>query len=161
MSATTDEPAGNTALGIARRYFGTQHPLFRVMGVDIVGVEKGRAECSMPCTPAMQDHRGALHRGAMVTLLDNTCGLAIFAALGTVKPIATIDLRVDYLRPLPPGAGIRCIVECIARTETVAFISGRALTLDEASIPLAAVSGSFAIDTLGPPLDGFLPKVSP
>lgn len=144
-------------LDMVRQYFGSQHPLFRAMDATIVGIEKGQAVCTMPCTPRMQDGRGALHRGAMVTLLDNTCGLAIFAHLGTVKPIATIDLRVDYLRPMPPGVGVRCVVECIGTTDTVAWINGRALTLDDAALPLAAVTGSFAINTLGPSLDNLLP----
>lgn len=146
--------AGMSPLDMVRRYFGTQHPLFKAMGIDIVAVEDGRAEMTMPCTPRMQDGRGALHRGAMVTLLDNTCGLAIFSALGTVQPIATIDLRVDYFRPLPPGTGIRCVVECVNTTTTVACISGRATTDDSAATPLAAVNGTFAINTQGPALAG-------
>lgn len=144
-------------LELVRQYFGTQHPLFRAMDATIVGIENGQAVCTMPCTPRMQDGRGALHRGAMVTLLDNTCGLSIFAKLGTVKPIATIDLRVDYLATIPPGVGVRCQVECIGATETVAYINGRALTLDDAALPLAAVTGTFAINTLGPSLDNLVP----
>lgn len=98
-TATTDEPAGNTALGIARRYFGTQHPLFRVMGVDIVGVDKGRAECSMPCTPAMQDHRGALPECATMTFdyLRPAFAKTLVAVAHTVragKRITTVSVQL-------------------------------------------------------------------
>lgn len=51
---------------------------------------------------ALRSTRG-LHRGVVVTLLDTNCGLAIFSRLGDMRPIATIDLRVDFIRPVPAG----------------------------------------------------------
>lgn len=126
------------------------------MGIRIIGVTDGCAQLAMPCTPRMCDARGALHRGAMVTMLDNACGLSIFAALGYVTPVATIDLRVDYLRDIPPHSGIRCAVRCIRHSPTVAWIRGEALTDDAAGDVLAAVTGTFAINTMGPALEGML-----
>ncbi len=140
-------------LDVVTRFFGEQHPLFRAMGVRIIGVDGDGARLAMPCMPRMCDARGALHRGAMVTMLDNTCGLSIFAALGHVTPVATIDLRVDYLRDIPPQTGIRCAVSCIRHTSTVAWIRGEAVTDDDAALLLATVTGTFAINTMGPPLE--------
>lgn len=157
MGGTNEAGGLPPPLELVRMYFGTRHPLFRAMDISIVSMTDGRAEMTMPCTPGMCDARGALHRGAMVTLLDNTCGLSIFSALGTVRAIATIDLRVDYFHALPPGVGVRTVVDCVNTTETVAYISGRACTLDEAALPLAAVTGTFAINTMGPALEGILP----
>lgn len=133
----------------ARLFFGSNHTLFEAMGIDIAYISKGRAEMTMPYSGLLSDHRGALHRGALVTLLDTTCGLAIFSALQTMRPIATIDLRVDYLRLIPEGVGIRAFVDCVATTATTAFIVGRALA-DGHGEPIATVAGSFAIDTMGP-----------
>jgi uncharacterized protein (TIGR00369 family) len=136
----------------AQVFFGNNHPLFSSMGIRVVGLDSPHAEMSMPFSAAFSDFNGALHRGAMVTLLDTTCGLAIFSKLKSMRPIATIDLRVDYLRPIPVGAGLRAIVECVATTDTIAFILGRALA-DGTDEPVATVSGSFAIDTMGPSFD--------
>ena len=133
-------------------FFGSHHPLFKTMGIDIARIDNGTAEMAMPFSMRLSDHRGALHRGALVTLLDTTCGLAIFSALQSMRPIATIDLRIDYLRSIPTGVGIRAVVDCVATTATVAFIVGKALAegLEE---PVATVAGSFAIDTMGPSFD--------
>lgn len=144
-------------LEAAKAFFGNTHPLFNIMGVDIAHIDKGLAEMVMPYSGQLSDHRGALHRGALVTLLDTTCGLAIFSALQTMRPIATIDLRVDYLRPVPAGVGIRAIVNCVATTKTVAYIVGRALAGDDME-PVATVAGSFAIDTMGPAFDSGMAK---
>ncbi|MFZ5560547.1 MAG: PaaI family thioesterase [Pseudomonadota bacterium] len=134
---------------MARAFFGSQHPLFGAFGIDVVAVADARAEMTMPFSEKLADGRGALHRGPLVTLLDTTCGLAIFSALRSLRPIATIDLRVDYLRPIPAGSGLRAVVECIGWTDSVAFIAGRGYALGDEK-PLATVNGSFAIDTLGP-----------
>lgn len=136
----------------AKVFFGSHHPLFKTMGIDIARIDNGKAEMTMPFSMRLSDHRGALHRGALVTLLDTTCGLAIFSALQTMRPIATIDLRVDYLRPTPTGVGIRAVVDCVATTATVAFIVGKALAEGQEE-PVATVAGSFAIDTMGPSFD--------
>lgn len=145
------------ALDVVRQYFGAQHPLFLAMRLAIDTMGGGRAEMSMPCTERMCDSRGALHRGAMVTLLDCACGLAVFSALGTVAPVATVDLRVDYLRAVPPGTGIRAIVDCVNANDTMAWIAGRAVTDDADAVLLANVSGTFALNTQGPDLSKFLP----
>lgn len=134
---------------MAQFYFGSQHPLFRTFGIQIVRVAAGKAVMQMPHSPHLTDKRSALHRGALVTLLDTTCGLAIFSALDTLRPIATIDLRVDFLRPIPPNAGLVADVECVGRTDRIAYIMGKGHTSGDEE-PIALVAGLFAIDTFGP-----------
>lgn len=151
--------SGGEYTTMARAFFGSNHPLFNSFGVEICEVAKGRAEMRMPYAANLSDRRGALHRGTLVTLLDTTCGLAIFSALGTMKPIATIDLRVDFLRRIPGGAGLRAVVDCVGRTETVAYIAGRGYA-DGSDEPVAMVAGSFAIDTLGPSFDSMRARSS-
>ncbi|MBT9610807.1 MAG: PaaI family thioesterase [Aquabacterium sp.] len=140
------------SLNAAKVFFGSNHPLFKTMDIDIASIDNGKAEMTMPFSMQLSDHRGALHRGALVTLLDTTSGLAIFSALQTLQPIATIDLRIDYLRSIPAGVGVRAVVDCIATTATVAFIVGKALAEGQDE-PVAMVAGSFAIDTMGPSFD--------
>ena len=137
---------------MARAFFGSQHPLFSAFGIDVVAVADATAEMTMQFSETLADGCGALHRGPLVTLLDTTCGLAIFSALRSLRPIATIDLRVDYLRPIPAGSGLRAVVECIGWTDSVAFIAGRGYAQGD-EMPLATVAGSFAINTLGPAFD--------
>jgi len=141
-----------THLMMAKAFFGTNHPLFDMFNINIGTVSDGHAEMSMPFSEQLSDRKGSLHRGALVTLLDTTCGLSIFSSLESLKPIATIDLRVDFLRSIPYAVGLNAIVDCIGRTDTVAFITGRAVAEESGEI-LATVAGSFAIGTMGPAFD--------
>ena len=145
--------SNNTAhLTMAKAFFGTNHPLFNMFNISVGAVSDGHAEMTMPFSEQLSDRKGSLHRGALVTLLDTTCGLSIFSSWRSLEPIATIDLRVDFLRRIPSAVGLKAIVDCIGRTDTVAFITGRAVAEDSGEL-LATVTGSFAIGTMGPSFD--------
>jgi uncharacterized protein (TIGR00369 family) len=91
---------------------------------------------------------GVLHGGVVTTLLDSTAGAAVFSALsGPVPtPIATLDLRIDYLRPSTPHAPLYARVECYKLTHHVAFARGVAYNLDP-SDPVASMSATFMLRT--------------
>jgi acyl-coenzyme A thioesterase PaaI-like protein len=45
---------------------------------------------------------GILASGPIVSLMDTAAGFAVWARRGGFKPQATLDLRLDYLRPSRP-----------------------------------------------------------
>ncbi len=136
----------------AKAFFGSGHPLFRVFGIAMDEMTKDGAVMSMPCVEEVCDQQGMLHRGAIATLLDTACGLAIFVRLGNMRPIATIDLRVDFIAKPKPGEGVTCNVTCFAVEQSIAYVRGEAFGRDGGNL-LASVSGSFAIGTAGPSFD--------
>ncbi|MGN3973893.1 PaaI family thioesterase [Tsuneonella sp. SYSU-LHT278] len=70
--------------------------------------------------------RPVLASGPIISLFDMAAGMAIWVASGEFRPIATLDLRVDYLRPSRDRAPVRARVTCYRRTRTAAFIRGQA-----------------------------------
>lgn len=136
----------------ANSFFGAAHPLFEAFGIKMEEAASGGAIMSMPCVPDACDHHGVLHRGAIATLLDTTCGLAIFIRLGDMRPIATIDLRVDFITMPDVGEEVYCKVVCFAVEGDIAYVRGEAFGRVGGGV-LASVSGSFAIGTLGPSFD--------
>jgi uncharacterized protein (TIGR00369 family) len=65
---------------------------------------------------------GVLFGGAVTTLIDQTCGMSVFMTLPTPTRIATLDLRIDYLRPAAPGRALRARAECYRLARHVAFV---------------------------------------
>lgn len=90
---------------------------------------------------------GVLHGGAVTTLIDTVFGLAVYTALSAPAAIATLDLRIDYLRPATAGLILRADGHCFRTTRQIAFVRGVAFH-DEPSAPVAAAQGCFMISAL-------------
>jgi uncharacterized protein (TIGR00369 family) len=91
---------------------------------------------------------GEIIAGGLVTaLLDQVCGLAVQAALPAFSPIATLDLRIDYMRAARPRAGIVARADCFRRTRQIAFV--RAIAHDgDPDDPVAAAQAAFMLETV-------------
>ncbi len=85
---------------------------------------------------------GVLASGPIVSLMDMATSMAIWVKLGRFRPQATLDLRVDYLRPAAPGRRIVGRGECYGTTRSVGFVRGMAHDGDPAD-PVAHVAGTF------------------
>ncbi|HMU89807.1 MAG: PaaI family thioesterase [Pseudomonadales bacterium] len=135
---------------LAQRQFAKSHPGFQELGIEVVSIGEGRASMRLPYDPKFIGDRnsGSLHGGIITTLMDTLCGLCVMATLRTPTPIATLDLRMDYLRPTRRGLDIIAEAECYSRTKSVAFVRGFALQGDERE-PVAHCNASFMLNTKG------------
>lgn len=89
---------------------------------------------------------GVIAGGVVTTLLDHACGQAVHAAMEKFKTIATLDLRIDYMRPAEPGKDIYAKAHCYKATRSVAFV--RAVAYDESpDDPVAAAQAAFMLDS--------------
>ncbi|QAY80009.1 PaaI family thioesterase [Sphingosinicella sp. BN140058] len=85
---------------------------------------------------------GVIASGPIISLMDMATSMAIWVRLGRFRHQATLDLRVDYLRPATPGHRIVGRGECYRVTSSVAFVRGVAHDGDAAD-PVAHVTGTF------------------
>jgi acyl-coenzyme A thioesterase PaaI-like protein len=82
----------------------------------------------------------------VTTLLDHACGQAVFAALGEPGTIATLDLRIDYMRAAEPGKALFCRAHCYKLTRSVAFVRASAYD-DQVDDPVATAQAAFMLDS--------------
>jgi uncharacterized protein (TIGR00369 family) len=87
---------------------------------------------------------GILASGAIVSLIDTASGTAVWSALGKFVPLATIDMRIDYLRPAFKGDSVYARCECTKLTSRIAFTRGTAYVGDPAK-PIAYSASTFMI----------------
>ena len=79
-------------------------PFNRFLGLKVDTMGGGGAKLVLPFRPELvgDARRPALHGGVISMLIDTCGGVAVWSACNPEDRIATIDLRVDYLRPAPP-----------------------------------------------------------
>ena len=85
---------------------------------------------------------GIIASGPIISLMDMATSLAIWVRVGQFRHQATLDLRVDYLRPAVPGRTIIGRGECYAVTRSIGFVRGLAHDGDSGD-PVAHVSATF------------------
>jgi uncharacterized protein (TIGR00369 family) len=130
------------------RQFSELVPLNKALGLRVEEVAAGIATMRLPYDARFigNPETGVLHGGAVTALMDACCGMATFMALRLPAPLATLDLRIDYLGPSTPGLDVVARCTCFKVTRHVAFVRGVAFHGDE-SDAIAAASGSFILST--------------
>jgi uncharacterized protein (TIGR00369 family) len=126
-------------------------PQARALGMRLTQVAKARAVAEVDWREDLvgDPATGVIASGVVTTLLDNTCGMAAFAALDSPASTATLDLRIDYMRPAIPGRTIRAEAHCYRLTRTVAFVRAFAFDSDDPEDPVAAAQAAFMMGTKG------------
>ena len=85
-------------------------PHNRAIGMELVDFDRaeGIAIMSLPYRPELigNPDTGVIHGGAITTLLDATAGASVFTKMWSTAAVATLDLRIDYLKPATPGQAV-------------------------------------------------------
>jgi uncharacterized protein (TIGR00369 family) len=115
------------------------------IGIEVVRIRVGEVWTRLKWAEKLVGNpaTGVIHGGALSTLLDASGGLAVATRIGRPSPIATLDLRIDYMRPAERAKDIQVRMECYAVRRSVAFVRGVAFHDDE-SDPIATCAATFA-----------------
>jgi uncharacterized protein (TIGR00369 family) len=127
--------------------FVAEIPFLKALSATVLGLERGRCCLSLPWQAGLVgDHStGIIHGGVITTLLDSASGAAVFSVIPRVMQIATLDLRIDYLRPATPRADIMGEASCYRMSKNVAFVRGRAF--QESDREIASCLATFMLES--------------
>jgi uncharacterized protein (TIGR00369 family) len=134
-------------LKLARR-FSRGVPHNQALGIRVVEITATEAVFELPYDAKLVGNpdTGTLHGGAITAMLDACSGVAVFAALTELVPIATLDLRIDYLKPASPGKPVFGRASCYKLTRNVAFTRAVAYH-DDPDDAIAHSVGTFMLST--------------
>lgn len=115
------------------------------LGLELLDYGADEVWMRLPYKPEIVGHpaTGVIHGGAISTLMDAACGMAIMVRLGGPSKIATLDLRIDYMKPARAGHAVIAHTRCYKVTRQICFVRGTAYVDDE-SDPVATVAATFA-----------------
>ena len=141
--AGTRNMAGNEAVCVERQ-FGEQVPHSSDLGMEVLAMEADQVRMRLEPGPALHadDAAEELCTSVLYSLVDSACGLAVFAALRELKPIATLDLRMDYLRPAGSERALVATARCHHLTDDVAFVRCE-VSSEEEDGPVAIGNATF------------------
>ena len=102
------------------------------------------AEMALPYDPRLVGDvgSGVIASGPILSMMDMATSMSVWLKLNGFRAHATLDLRVDYLRPATPGKTVIGRGECYRVTRSIAFVRGQAHDGDPGD-PLAHVAGTF------------------
>ena len=122
------------------------------LGIRTLSVEPGVATLTAPYRPELvgDPDTGVIAGGVVTTLLDHACGQAVYMAMTEPTSIATLDLRIDYMRAAEPGLDIFARAHCYRVTRNIAFVRATAYDKD-VDDPVATAQAAFMLGTRGPP----------
>ncbi|NNE87147.1 MAG: PaaI family thioesterase [Silicimonas sp.] len=132
------------------RQFIEAIPHCQALGMTLETVGFGDATLSMPYDKRFvgDPATGVIHGGAVSALMDTCSGAAVMSHPDGPVATATIDLRIDYMRPATPGQRITAQAAVYHITRTVAFV--RAMATDEdTDHPVATSTGAFTVEGKG------------
>ncbi len=122
-------------------------PFGRELDMRLHEAQEGVAVVSVPYDARLvgDPETGVLHGGVITALLDTACGWAVMAAPAKIRSTATLDLRIDYMRPAIAGRAVFARAECYRLTRSIAFARAVAYHADPGD-PVATAQGAFILE---------------
>ncbi len=129
------------------RQFIEAIPHAQELGMQLIAVDDGKAVIAMDYDARLvgDPETGVIHGGAVSTLMDTCAGAAVMSHPAAAIATATLDLRIDYMRPATPGERITATAVCYHVTRSVAFVRATAVDGDP-DRPVATATGAFTIE---------------
>jgi uncharacterized protein (TIGR00369 family) len=136
---------------VAQQMLG-RTPQSLALGFELVSVTAGRGSIRAPWREDLvgDPATGVIAGGVVTTLLDHTCGLAVTSQGREAFSTATLDLRIDYMRPAAPRTAIIAEAHCYKMTRSIAFVRAQAFDLDRED-PIATVQAAFMLNRVPAP----------
>jgi uncharacterized protein (TIGR00369 family) len=122
-------------------------PHAAALGLRLISVGQGRGVLQVDWREDLvgDPDTGVIASGVVTALIDHTCGLAINAAFEAPAPLATLDLRIDYLRPAAPRTGVTCEAFGYKTTRSVGFVRAEAWDVDAGDL-VATAQAAFMLN---------------
>ncbi|MBI3785237.1 MAG: PaaI family thioesterase [Deltaproteobacteria bacterium] len=144
--ATQKRYALDSLFGPADENIVSHTPHAQYLGIKAVETGPGFAVMKLPYRHELvgDPARGVVFGGVITTLIDQASGLAVACSLEELTAIATIDLRIDYLRAAEPGRDLYTRSECYKLTRNIAFVRASAWEHDIGD-PFATCQATFMV----------------
>ena len=126
----------------------TGSPQAVALGLRTIEIEHARVVMTAPYREDLigNPETGVIAGGVVTTMLDHASGQAVYAAMDLPEAVATLDLRIDYMRRAEPGRDLFVEAHCYKLTHAIAFVRAIAYDLDKTD-PVATAQSAFMLNS--------------
>ncbi len=78
-------------------------PFNKSLGMRLVAAHKDGVTIEIKVRPDMMNGAGVLHGGVTATMADAAAGIAANRELGGTRAITTVEMKINYFRPVKTG----------------------------------------------------------
>jgi uncharacterized protein (TIGR00369 family) len=141
-----DEKTIKENIDVLRDVLISHVPFAKAINMQILDAKEREAWMSVPYDEKLigNPDTGVIHGGVITSALDNVSGVAVQLALPERMAIATLDLRIDYMKPATPKLDLTTHAHCYKVTRNIAFVRGTAYH-DDIEDPIATSVGAFML----------------
>lgn len=128
-------------------YLETQLPQARALGIVPIDIAEGRVTMRAPWRADLvgDPKTDVIAGGVVTTLLDHAGGLAMISSRMPPTTTATLDLRIDYMRPAGPRRDVIAHAYVYKLTRTIGFVRADAYDDDPDDL-IATAQGAFVVN---------------
>lgn len=112
--------------------------------VDAVDFKKNTAKSSLRVQTKHLSPSGKLHGGVVSAFLDFACGAAVFSTMDPHDFCSTIEIKVNYLRPIEKGHKLIAHTWIVFRGKRLCVSQGNLYRIDTKE-PAAIVTATYNI----------------
>ena len=94
-------------------------PYYSTLGFELQEISNGRANFEIEIRKELTQN-GMIHGGVLASLTDSTCACAAFSLILPNGYATTIDLQVEFLKPVSNGR-LKAIAKCIKSGKNIFF----------------------------------------
>ena len=97
-------------------------PYLQLLGIELIEISEEKVVMSLEMQTKLRQPYGLLHGGATASLMDTAMAFAVITAIGTDEKATTVDLTVQYLRPVTEGK-VSCTAKVVRAGKRLLFLS--------------------------------------
>jgi uncharacterized protein (TIGR00369 family) len=104
---------------------GARPPAARLLGRQVTRTNRrtGEVWLRFRSQASFLNRHGSVQGGLLAAMLDSTLGCTAMASLRAEESIVTLEMKVAFLRPAPPGT-IRARGRLLQRGRSILFVEG-------------------------------------
>lgn len=117
------------------------HPFAELIGLNFTELRKGFALCTLEVDAKLFNPHKVLHGGVVYSMADTGMGAALYSLLEKDESCATIELKINYFKPIKSGTLI-CTTQVMHKGKKIAVLESE-VKRDEEVVAIAL--GTYSI----------------